>query len=117
MILKETLRGIVAEQRKEIILLNNTVERDILNEVPTDLPYAIIISGIRRAGKSTLLQQLLVRFPNFYYFNFEDTRLIDFDTGDFEKLNQVLLEEYGPSNFYILNFIKNVKFRCSIFFQ
>ena len=109
MILKETLRGIVAEQRKEIILLNNTVERDIINEVPTDLPYAIIISGIRRAGKSTLLQQLLVRFPNFYYFNFEDTRLIDFDTGDFEKLNQVLLEEYGTSNFYIFDEIQNIK--------
>ena len=50
--LNDTLSGIVAEQRKEIVSLNNTVERDILNEVPTDLLYTIIISGIRRAGKS-----------------------------------------------------------------
>ncbi len=109
MILKDTLRKIVAEQRKEITLLNNTVERDALSEVPIDLPYAIIISGIRRAGKSTLLQQLLLKFPNFYYFNFEDTRLIDFDTADFEKLNQVLLEEYGISKFYIFDEIQNIK--------
>ena len=109
MILTDTLRKIVSEQRKEITLLNNTVERDALSEVPLDLPYAIIISGIRRAGKSTLLQQLLLKFPNFYYFNFEDTRLIDFDTADFEKLNQVLLEEYGISKFYIFDEIQNIK--------
>ena len=109
MILKDTLRRIINDQRNEIILLKNSIERDILNKVPINLPYAIIISGIRRSGKSTLLQQLLTKFPDFYYFNFEDTRLIDFDATDFEKLDQVLLEEYGPSKFYIFDEIQNIK--------
>ncbi len=45
MILKDTLRRIINDQRNEVILLKNSIERDILNEVPINLPYAIIISG------------------------------------------------------------------------
>ncbi len=109
MILKDTLRMIVKEQKKQILAAENTIIREALNQIPINLPYAIIISGIRRAGKSTLLQQLFQKFPDFYYFNFEDTRLIDFDASDFEKLDQILLEEYGPSKFYIFDEIQNIK--------
>ncbi len=100
---------IVKEQKKQILAAENTIIREALNQIPINLPYAIIISGIRRAGKSTLLQQLFQKFPDFYYFNFEDTRLIDFDASDFEKLDQILLEEYGPSKFYIFDEIQNIK--------
>ena len=109
MILKDTLRMIVKEQKKQILAAENTIIREALNQIPINLPYAIIISGIRRAGKSTLLQQLFQKFPDFYYFNFEDTRLIDFDASDFEKLDQILPEEYGPSKFYIFDEIQNIK--------
>ncbi|WP_442588449.1 AAA family ATPase [Pedobacter sp. AW31-3R] len=37
--------------------------------------YALIVSGIRRCGKSTLLFQLLnSRYPNALYLHFEDPR-------------------------------------------
>lgn len=45
-----------------------------------------IISGVRRCGKSTLLLQFSKYFDKFYYFNFDDERLIDFDVSDFENL-------------------------------
>ncbi|MFH0856346.1 MAG: ATP-binding protein [bacterium] len=45
-----------------------------------------IISGVRRCGKSTLLLQFSKHFDKFYYFNFDDERLIDFDVSDFENL-------------------------------
>ena len=53
MILKDTLRRIVNEQRQQIVSKQNSVKREILDQISLDLPYAIIISGIRRVGKST----------------------------------------------------------------
>lgn len=41
--------------------------------------FALILSGIRRCGKSTLLFQLLKqRYPDALYLNFEDPRLYEF---------------------------------------
>jgi len=46
----------------------------------------VVISGIRRSGKSTLMRQFAGRFPAFYYINFDDERLIDFGLADFSRL-------------------------------
>ena len=109
MILKETLRQIVIDQKMNLISFEYGVEREQLSKIPLETHYAIIISGARRSGKSTLLHQILKRLPNFYYFNFEDTRLIDFEASDFQKLDEIFNEEYGPSQFYLLDEIQNVK--------
>ncbi|WP_298274761.1 AAA family ATPase [Ferroplasma sp.] len=103
------MRTIVEEQKNQILVAENIIKREALSKISINLPYAIKISGIRRAGNSTLLQQLFQKFPDFYYFNFEYTRLIDFEAIDFEKLDQVLLEEYGPSKLYIFDEILNIK--------
>jgi predicted AAA+ superfamily ATPase len=109
MILKETLRQIVVEQKTDLEFFEYGTEREGLGSIPLELPHAVIISGIRRSGKSTLLHQILKKLPNYYYLNFEDTRLINFESGDFEKLDEVFHTEYGPSEFYLLDEIQNVK--------
>ena len=109
MILKETLRQIVIDQKTELEFFEYGTEREELGSIPLELPHAVIISGIRRSGKSTLLHQILKKLPNYYYLNFEDTRLIDFESSDFEKLDEVFHTEYGPSDFYLLDEIQNVK--------
>ena len=93
MILKETLRQIVIDQKTELEFFEYGTEREGLGSIPLELPHAVIISGIRRSGKSTLLHQILKKLPNYYYLNFEDTRLIDFESGDFEKLDEVFHTE------------------------
>lgn len=107
-ILKETLRHIVTGQRAELESYEYGTERDDLGRMSVELPFAVIISGIRRSGKSTLLHQLLRKLPDFYYLNFEDTRLIAFESSDFEKLDEVFHEEFGSSEFYLLDEIQNV---------
>lgn len=97
------------EQRAELGFFEYGIEREELGKIRLGLPYAIIISGVRRSGKSTLLHQLLKKLSNFYYLNFEDTRLIDFESSDFEKLDEIFREEYGDSQFYLLDEIQNVK--------
>ncbi len=109
MMLKEELRKIVRSQREEIENFDSGIERDELQNIDINLPYAIIISGVRRCGKSTLLCQILKKLSNFYYLNLEDPRLSSFETGDFEKLDEVFVEEYGVSEFYFLDEIQNVE--------
>ncbi len=73
------------------------------------MPFAIILTGIRRCSKSTLLVQLTKNIPKFYYLNFDDTRLMDFDINDFDRLNETFFELYGDSNIYFFDEIQNIK--------
>lgn len=109
MILKEGLRNIVMAQRKDILLVNETIEREKIKEVKVEESFAIILSGVRRCGKSTLLRQMIQKSKNFYYFNFEDPSAVNFELADFETLNQVFNEEYGESKYYFFDEVQNVE--------
>ena len=66
-----------------------------LNGIFRTLPHLpvmhLIITGIRRCGKSTLLQQINKTFTKqTLYLNFEDPRLAGFDTEDFNRLHEIL---------------------------
>jgi predicted AAA+ superfamily ATPase len=61
------------------------------------LPHAVIVSGLPRVGKSTLLAQ----FPHhpgqapFDYINFEEDRFLGFQADEANHLYAVLLELFG----------------------
>ena len=79
-------------------------------EQAVGLPHAVIISGLRRAGKSTLLAQLAHQLEkeHFFYLNFEDDRFIHFDAQDFNDLYQVLVEVFGQRKIFIIDEIQNI---------
>ncbi|MBU1200892.1 MAG: ATP-binding protein [Nanoarchaeota archaeon] len=108
MILKDTLGKIVDFQRKELRKRECGVERELFKLLDMKCPHALIISGIRRCGKSTLLRQITKKLDNFYYFNFDDQRVSGFEVSDFEKLDEVFHELNGESNFYLFDEIQNV---------
>lgn len=108
MMLKETLRSIVKSQKSELSLFEDGIGREELGNIKIDLPFVLVVSGIRRCGKSTLMRQLMKKIKNFYYFNFEDPRVVDFTIDDFQKLNEVFLEEYGEGGYYFFDEIQNV---------
>ena len=109
MILKNVLKEVVLSQQKAFKQLETGVEREILNEIDTTPQYALIISGIRRCGKSTLMRQLSDRVNDFNYLNFEDTRLAGFELSDFEKLDEIYKEEHGEREFYLFDEVQNIK--------
>lgn len=109
MILKETLRGIIKSQKSELPLLEDGVKREKLALIDINLPYAVVLSGIRRCGKSTLLHQLMKKTRKSYYVNFEDPRLVDFEVRDFQKLEEVFKGEYGSCEYYFFDEIQNVQ--------
>lgn len=108
MILKETLRQVVITQRKELDLKENNIEREAIKKINLEMPFAIIISGIRRCGKSTLLKQLMKKIKEFYYFSFDDIRAVNFEVEDFHKLNEIFIEEYGKKDYYFFDEIQNI---------
>ncbi len=109
MLLKDSLRSIVQSQRKDLKAFEFGVKRELLHQIDTSLPFAVVLSGIRRCGKSTLLRQLMTKTKNFYYFNFEDPKTTNFEVSDFEKLDQVFMEEFGESEHYFFDEIQNVE--------
>ena len=79
----EQIRLALIEQKQEFINQNPGTTRNLLTVVAryVKTPFPVIISGLRRAGKSTLLAQLARRFypnGNYFYVNFEDERFLAF---------------------------------------
>lgn len=91
MIQIEFLQEIVAQQRLAIGAKDAGMAREQLLTLPDNKSHALIVSGIRRCGKSTLLFQLLrERYPQAIYLNFDDPRLYDFGIDDFVKLDELI---------------------------
>ncbi|MEZ4712936.1 MAG: ATP-binding protein [Caldilineaceae bacterium] len=74
------------------------------------LPHAIIISGLRRVGKSTLLAQMAHQLgqENFYYVNFEDERFLGFQADDANDLFAALVETFGERTIFMIDEIQNI---------
>ena len=69
-----------------------------------------ILSGIRRSGKSSLLN--IVRNQNKekdYFINFDDERLASFTVNDFQNLYEVFIEIFGEQKTFYFDEIQNVE--------
>ncbi|AFC99764.1 putative ATPase (AAA+ superfamily) [Methanocella conradii HZ254] len=108
MLLKETLRKVAEIQLNEVNTLDQGAKRDILDSIDMKSPMAVIISGVRRCGKSTLLKQIMKKSKSFNYFNFEDERALSFDVSDFERLDEVFSELNPDASCYFFDEIQNV---------
>ena len=88
------------------------IEREKLADIEkaAGVPHAVIISGLRRVGKSTLLAQMAHRLGEdaFYYINFEDDRFLGFHAEDADDLYQMLVEIFGERKIFIIDEIQNI---------
>lgn len=108
MILIDELSKIVGSQRNNIENRNPGIIRQDLKRVNPIENFAIVISGIRRCGKSTLLLQSMNREEKFKYLNFEDPRLGKFELKDFELLEEVFARDFGENDLYYFDEIQNL---------
>ncbi|MEK6935494.1 MAG: ATP-binding protein [Nanoarchaeota archaeon] len=101
---REKLYYVLFEQQKELndetIFVSRTLTKKVLSFTHLKLP--IIITGVRRSGKSTLLHivknNLKLKEKEFLYINFNDERLVNFEIEDFQKILDFLNEQNYKEN-------------------
>lgn len=99
--LKATLKVVLKSQLAQLRKKNTGLKRLAHLDVFIPESHALILSGVRRSGKSTLLHQLLQNTTNNgLYLNFEDPRLYEFDKNDFNRLDE-LLGELGCKTIFL----------------
>ncbi len=112
MLLKSLMRTIISDQLIEIKHQDHIISRDVYSMALTyEGNSALVIKGVRRVGKSTLLKQIInTRFPaSFFYFNFDDERVYGFGVEDFQVLIETFIELFGESKNVFFDEIQNVR--------
>ena len=66
MIQKDFLQEIIRQQKEMLQIKEKGMLRNELKTLPDIDNYALIVSGVRRCGKSTLLHQLLKQKQKLY---------------------------------------------------
>lgn len=109
---KNEIKNIILDQNEKIKINENFIDREVLKKINSfsDSNLIIILTGLRRSGKSTILNIIKNRSKkNNFYVNFDDFRLIKFKLDDFQKLNEIFLETKNLNEFYF-DEIQNIKY-------
>jgi len=108
MITKERIVEVIRLQRESLDKAEIGTPREEQKEFDIVGSFAIIITGVRRCGKSTLLNQLIRKQKKSYYLNLEDPRLDGFNLSDFNKIESIMKELYGEGGIYFFDEIQNI---------
>ena len=110
MVNKEQLKNIILENRDMVDGLE-LVRRDFAFHDA----FRYVLVGVRRAGKSFLLFQMMKdllagghSWDEMLYLNFEDDRLLGFEASDFEAILEVHSEMGGIKPMLFLDEVQNI---------
>lgn len=100
---KELIKNVIVDQREtitEILKKERIIEREGLPYCKKFIssPNVLLISGVRRAGKS-FFAHLLLRGKKYAYLNYDDERLIELKA---KNLNTVMECFYEQANIFRL---------------
>lgn len=110
MIHPDLLKKIIIEQRNFFLKINNPISREAITSETfgkiSRINEAVIITGARRSGKSFLLKLIWQKLReeqsiaenNFFCFNFEDERLLNFRAEDFDLLMEAFEQLFLANN-------------------
>ena len=108
---KNKLKEVLQDQQSLFDKADDLIERDISLKDYMKGNEIVIITGIRRCGKSSLLKIISKKLnEKFVYMNFDDIRLTDFKVENFEDIEEIVSEIYGIKTnvIYLLDEIQNV---------
>ncbi|MEI6765940.1 MAG: ATP-binding protein [Bacteroidota bacterium] len=104
MITEEILRSVIVANRHNIDK-SKPIKRT--KTLPLNSARVVVVTGVRRCGKSTLLQHYLKKEKNKIFLNFEDTRLEGFTLSDFRKLEDIAISD--KTDCYVFDEIQNIE--------
>ncbi|MEK6927355.1 MAG: ATP-binding protein [Nanoarchaeota archaeon] len=112
---KEELDFVLFEQQKDFEEEEPLVERELTKKALEliNLKLPIIVTGVRRCGKSSLLKiiknKLSLKNKEYLYINFNDERFIGFSTENFQIITDFIVEQkYKEKCFLFLDEIQEV---------
>jgi uncharacterized protein len=113
---KEKLHQIIYDQQKDFEEIVNLSDRTKISELKPllKLNMPIIITGVRRCGKSSLLklikEHLHLKTNQFLYINFNDERFVNFEVSNFDEILDYFLEnKLSKKCFLFLDEVQEVK--------
>ncbi|MFA5857758.1 MAG: ATP-binding protein [Elusimicrobiota bacterium] len=109
---KDQLIQVIEDQQQNRLSAAETVTREKYSDIGPLKKHKniVIITGIRRCGKSTFLAEVRRKEKHSdYYLNFDDDRLIEFKVPDFQKLYEVFIELYGEQDTFFFDEIQNIE--------
>lgn len=109
----EELIRVINEQREEASDLmrdEGIISRETLDDSRKYLstPFAFVITGIRRCGKS-VYSHLLMKDKTYGYVNFDDERLMGLEPGDLNDVLEAVYGIYGKIDHVVLDEIQNIR--------
>ncbi len=114
MLNSEFLKQILIDQHRTILKKEFGIAREVLMGIKNklELPHILVITGLRRCGKSTLLRQIIKHYykdKDFYFLNFEDERFLGFEVKYFNQIYETLIELFGDQKIFFIDEIQNVE--------
>ena len=101
MILESVISQVAEQQSARLADKDQGLKRELEPAVKSLSSHALIISGIRRCGKSTLLLQMMKALETgAFYLNFESPQLFDMALSDFPRLDRELNGLLGAMKFF-----------------
>jgi len=107
---KDFLKHIVSDQATEEKLPSSLIVRESYRVLDrfVDSDQVIVLSGVRRCGKSTWMKTIRLHAKESnYYLNFDDERLAPFQLEDCQRLVEVFIELYGVQRTYYFDEMQN----------
>lgn len=107
----QRLITVFSDQKEEIrsTSLSAFCSRMEEGQLSLNSKLAQIVIGVRRSGKSTLCEKVLRQSKiNFAYVNFDDDRLVDLKTADFDSVLDALYQIYGDFKYMFIDEIQNI---------
>lgn len=105
-------RRILTDQRSELdnLDLSALVPRKEEARINLKSRLAQIVIGVRRSGKSTLCQKVLLESGvNFGYINFDDENFLNLKPEQLNEMIETLYRLYGKIDYFFFDEIQNIK--------
>src|SRR3989344_3008520 len=108
---KNQLRQVILDQQEQFAKTDSLIERDMDLSPFLKGNEIIIISGIRRCGKSSLLKLISKKIDGIkFYLNFDDIRMTDFTRDNFSDIQNLAVELFGAQKItYFFDEIQNAE--------
>lgn len=105
------IRKILLDQKEEIAVFRSKkyIQRGLFTDithVPEDM--IIVISGVRRCGKSVLAHQFFAE-KNYGYVNFDDEQFLQMDASQLNDVFEILLEINPQMDYLLLDEVQNIE--------